>query len=88
MPLKESYVIWNNKGGVGKSTLTFHMASHYARRNPAEKVLVIDLCPQANVSMAFLSSRGHKGSERLPFCITAREQSVFTFRSQLSQGLW
>ena len=42
MPLKESYVIWNHKGGVGKSTLTFHITSHYSRRNPTEKVLVID----------------------------------------------
>ena len=28
MPLVNSYVIWNNKGGVGKTTLTFHMATH------------------------------------------------------------
>ena len=56
MPLQESYVIWNNKGGVGKTTLTFHMATRYASRNPGVNVLVIDLCPQANVSMALLSS--------------------------------
>ena len=61
MPLKESYVIWNNKGGVGKTTLTFHIATEYARQHQAENgapvnVLVIDLCPQANVSMALLSS--------------------------------
>ena len=65
MPLKESYVIWNNKGGVGKTTLTFHMATRYATRNPTVNVLVIDLCPQANVSMALLSSQDHYGSERL-----------------------
>ena len=58
MPLKDSYVIWNNKGGVGKTTLTFHLATHYAMRNPDRKVLVIDLCPQANVSMALLGSSG------------------------------
>ncbi|KAL9971034.1 hypothetical protein ACROYT_G023517 [Oculina patagonica] len=65
MPLRESYVIWNNKGGVGKTTLTFHMATHYARSNPGVRVLVIDLCPQANVSMALLSSPNQQGSERL-----------------------
>ena len=65
MPLKESYVVWNNKGGVGKTTLTFHMATRYASRNPNVKVLVIDLCPQANVSMALLSSQDRHGSECL-----------------------
>jgi chromosome partitioning protein len=44
------YAIWNNKGGVGKSYLTFQIASEYARTHPNEKVLVVDLCPQANAS--------------------------------------
>ena len=70
MPLKESYVIWNNKGGVGKTTLTFHIATEYAKRHQAENgtpvnVLVIDLCPQANVSMALLSSPELYGSAHL-----------------------
>jgi len=65
MPLKESYVIWNNKGGVGKTTLTFHMATRYASRNPGVHVLVIDLCPQANVSMALLTSPEKQGNEQL-----------------------
>ena len=70
MPLKESYVIWNNKGGVGKPTLTFHIATQYAMQHQAENgapvnVLVIDLCPQANVSMALLSSSELYGSAHL-----------------------
>lgn len=65
MPLKDSYVIWNNKGGVGKSTLTFHLATEYAFLHPDEQVLVIDLCPQANVSMALLSCVSLHGSERV-----------------------
>jgi len=44
------YAIWNNKGGVGKSYLTFQIASEYARTHPLQKILVIDLCPQANAS--------------------------------------
>lgn len=44
------YALWNNKGGVGKSYLTFQIASEYARIHPNQKVLVIDLCPQANSS--------------------------------------
>ncbi|MCS5798175.1 ParA family protein [Klebsiella pneumoniae subsp. pneumoniae] len=45
------YAVWNNKGGVGKSYLTFQLASEYARQNPTKKVLVVDLCPQANSSL-------------------------------------
>ena len=44
------YAIWNNKGGVGKSYLSFQIASEYARTHPDRRVLVIDLCPQANAS--------------------------------------
>jgi cellulose biosynthesis protein BcsQ len=48
MSVIRSYAIWNNKGGVGKSTITFHLASRYAEKNPDKNVLVIDLCPQSN----------------------------------------
>lgn len=48
------YAIWNNKGGVGKSYLTFQIASEYAKTHPHQKVLVIDLCPQANASSMLL----------------------------------
>lgn len=46
----KSYVMWNNKGGVGKSTITFHIVSVYAEKNPDRDVVVIDMCPQANSS--------------------------------------
>ena len=45
-----TYAIWNNKGGVGKSYLTFQLACEYARTHPRERVLAVDLCPQANSS--------------------------------------
>lgn len=48
------YAVWNNKGGVGKSYLTFQIASEYARQNQTKKVLVVDLCPQANSSSMLL----------------------------------
>lgn len=48
------YAVWNNKGGVGKSYLTFQLASEYARQHPEKKVLVVDLCPQANSSAMLL----------------------------------
>lgn len=44
------YALWNNKGGVGKSYLTFQVACEYARAHQDENVLVVDLCPQANAS--------------------------------------
>lgn len=45
-----SYALWNNKGGVGKSFLTFTLACEYANLNQDCDVYVIDLCPQGNVS--------------------------------------
>jgi len=58
-----SYAIWNNKGGTGKSTITFHIASRFAEKHPERKVLVVDLCPQANSSMLLLGG-GIRGGER------------------------
>lgn len=49
-----SYALWNNKGGVGKSYLAFQIASEYARSHPEKHVLVLDMCPQANVSSMLL----------------------------------
>jgi cellulose biosynthesis protein BcsQ len=58
------YAVWNNKGGVGKTFLTFIMASEYALTHPKETVVVIDMCPQANASEILLGGNG-KGSENL-----------------------
>lgn len=49
-----TYAIWNNKGGVGKSYLSFQIASEFACQHPDTKVLVVDLCPQANSSSMLL----------------------------------
>ncbi|QTA85503.1 ParA family protein [Desulfonema magnum] len=56
------YSIWNNKGGVGKSYLTFQIACEYARIHQEQKVLVADMCPQANASGMLLGGmiRGEK----------------------------
>ncbi|MEG4804759.1 ParA family protein [Microcoleus sp. ARI1-B5] len=62
--MNKSYVIWNNKGGVGKSTITFHIASMYAEKNPARNVVVIDMCPQANSSMMLMGG-GTEAESRL-----------------------
>src|SRR4051812_5183754 len=48
------YALWNNKGGVGKSYLTFQIACEYARTHRDQNVLVVDMCPQANSSSMLL----------------------------------
>jgi len=49
-----TYALWNNKGGVGKSYLSFQIACEYARAHPDQRVLTIDMCPQANCSSMLL----------------------------------
>jgi cellulose biosynthesis protein BcsQ len=48
------YALWNKKGGVGKSYLTFQVAYEYARTHRDQNILVIDLGPQANSSSMLL----------------------------------
>jgi len=57
------YALWNNKGGVGKSYLTFQIACEYARTHPQQNVLVVDVCPQANSSSMLLG--GMEDGERV-----------------------
>lgn len=54
------YCFYNNKGGVGKTTLCQNVATLYAQNNPKKNILVIDMCPQANISQ-FLLGGGHQG---------------------------
>lgn len=61
MALINTYAIWNNKGGVGKSTITYHIATRYAETHPNQQVLVIDMCPQANASMILLGGGTGEG---------------------------
>lgn len=62
-----TYAIWNNKGGVGKSYLTFQIACEYARTHRDQKILAIDLCPQSNASGMLLGGieRGEESLEDL-----------------------
>jgi cellulose biosynthesis protein BcsQ len=50
--------VWNNKGGVGKTFLSFVVAAEYAEQHPDRQVVVVDMCPQANVSEIMLGGNG------------------------------
>ena len=83
MAFINSYAVWNNKGGVGKSTIAFHVAARYAERFPERRVLVIDLCPQANASMMLLGG-GHVGEERLiNYCTQPTPRTVVGYLSRV-----
>jgi cellulose biosynthesis protein BcsQ len=59
------YVFWNNKGGTGKTSLAFQTICRYSDRNPEERILAIDACPQANLSELFLGGLDNNGSKNL-----------------------
>lgn len=61
----KKYAYWNNKGGTGKTSLAFQSVAIFAERNKQAKILVVDLCPQANISELFLGGLLGKGSENL-----------------------
>lgn len=80
------YAFYNNKGGVGKTTLCQNAACLYAEQNPEELVLVIDLCPQANISQ-FLLGGGHIGytaNQRLQS--TASRRNIVGFMDWMLAG--
>ncbi len=60
-----TYSIWNNKGGTGKTSLTYQTVCRFANKNPDKKILVVDLCPQANLSEILLGGQENNGSKNL-----------------------
>lgn len=59
------YTVWNNKGGTGKTSLSFQIITEYAQKNADKHILVIDLCPQANLSELLLGGLIGNGGENL-----------------------
>lgn len=60
-----TYAFWNNKGGTGKTSLAFQSIATYAHQHPAERILAIDVCPQANLSELLYGGLANGGSETL-----------------------
>lgn len=50
MASQQSFVFFNNKGGVGKTFLAYNFAVELAKRNGAQKILIIDMDAQCNIS--------------------------------------
>ncbi|AVI84815.1 ATPase [Pseudomonas syringae pv. tomato] len=86
MAVNNIYAFYNNKGGVGKTTLCQNAASLFAEENPDQLVLVIDLCPQANISQFFLGGAhaGYNANQRLQSQATRR--NVVGFMDWLIKG--
>ncbi|MCE2749865.1 MAG: ParA family protein [Rhodobacter sp.] len=58
-------IFWNNKGGTGKTSLAFQAICAFAALNEDKKILVVDVCPQANLSELLLGGLEHHGSDNL-----------------------
>lgn len=61
----KKYAFWNNKGGTGKTSLAFQTICHFAHNNAKKRLLVVDACPQANLSELMLGGIEYGGSGNL-----------------------
>lgn len=59
------YAFWNNKGGTGKTSLAFQAICRHAQLNPDRRILVVDACPQANLSELLLGGLTNHGGANL-----------------------
>ncbi len=67
------YAIWNNKGGVGKSFLSFIFGTEIANWDSEKKVVLVDMCPQANLSEIVLGGNS-AGAKRLEDLLQASDR--------------
>ena len=70
--------VFNNKGGVGKTTLTFHLA--HALAEMGHKTLLIDLDPQCNLTILGLPE------ERIHAIWQAEDNYIDDFRSSRNKA--
>ena len=70
--------VFNNKGGVGKSTLSFHLANALAEKGI--KTLMVDLDPQSNLTLQCLEP------EQLEKLWTEEEPFIEDFQAALDES--
>jgi len=80
------YAFYNNKGGVGKTTLCFNAATLYAKQNPDTQILIIDMCPQANISQLLLGGgkKGYDTNQKIQSSATRR--NIVGFIDWINRG--
>jgi cellulose biosynthesis protein BcsQ len=72
-PYPMKYAVWNNKGGVGKTFLSFVLGTELAHSRTDRSVLLVDMCPQANLSEIVLGGNG-QGAKRLQRLLKGKER--------------
>jgi cellulose biosynthesis protein BcsQ len=73
----KSIAIFNNKGGVGKTTLTYHVA--FALAELGHRTLIIDLDPQSNITLYGLTE------EELTNIWTAEDAFIEDFQTTVQK---
>lgn len=69
------YAVWNNKGGVGKSFLSFVLGTELAEAKNDRAIILADMCPQANLSEIVLGGNG-QGAETLQELINKKQRKT------------
>jgi chromosome partitioning protein len=70
------YAVWNNKGGVGKSFLSFVLGTEIAHARPDRNVILVDMCPQANLSEIVLGGNGHGATHLQKLIATKNRKTI------------
>lgn len=74
--LIDTFGVFNNKGGVGKTTLSFQLLCRFAEEHPNEAIVAMDLCPQANLSQLLLTNAKVAGAGAGRLALTRGDVAV------------
>jgi chromosome partitioning protein len=80
--------VFNLKGGVGKSTVTYHLARHFAQQNL--RVLCIDLDHQGSLTQMLLdkeSDEVRRGAQNVENWLTSDERTFFHLLKRVTENV-